>query len=121
MLVLEGVWAQRPRQAVRRRSRPKTARAALPLRDPSADRSGPARAPFQRPARALLQAHWQERPALVRTESPRYLGRAVVALAADADVLSKSGRVPRVADLASEYEFNDIDGRQVGPFEVDAT
>ena len=27
------------------------------------------------------EAHWQERPALARTESPRYLGRAVAALA----------------------------------------
>ena len=31
------------------------------------------------------EAHWQERPALARTESPRYLGRAVAALAADAE------------------------------------
>lgn len=64
------------------------------------------------------EKHWQERPALARTESPRYLGRAVAALAADPDVLRKSGRVLLVADLAREYGFTDVDGRQVGAFEI---
>jgi NAD(P)-dependent dehydrogenase (short-subunit alcohol dehydrogenase family) len=65
------------------------------------------------------ETHWQERPALARTESPRYLGRAVVALAGDTRVMDKTGRALRVADLAHEYGFTDIDGRQVGPFELD--
>ena len=39
------------------------------------------------------EAHWQERPALARTESPRYLGRAVAALAADPNVLAQERRV----------------------------
>lgn len=64
------------------------------------------------------EAHWQERPALARTESPRYLGRAIAALAADPKVMAKSGEVLRVADLAREYGFTDIDGRQVEPFEM---
>lgn len=66
------------------------------------------------------EAHWHERPALARTESPRYLGRAVAALAADAGVMAKSGGVHRVADLATEYGFTDIDGRRVPAFELDA-
>ncbi len=66
------------------------------------------------------EAHWQERPALARTESPRYLGRAVVALAADPKVMDKSGAVLRVGDLAREYGFTDTDGRQPAPFELDA-
>ncbi|MGK6310128.1 SDR family oxidoreductase [Variovorax sp. DT-64] len=65
------------------------------------------------------EAHWHERPALARTESPRYLGRAVVALARDGRVLDKSGGVHRVADLAHEYGFTDVDGRQVPAFELD--
>jgi NAD(P)-dependent dehydrogenase (short-subunit alcohol dehydrogenase family) len=65
------------------------------------------------------EAHWQERPALARTESPRYLGRAVAALAADREIMAKSGRVLRVADLAQAYGFTDIDGRQVPAFEMD--
>jgi len=64
------------------------------------------------------ESHWQERPALARTESPRYLGRAVAALAADRAVSSKSGRVLLVADLAREYGFSDIDGRQPSAFEI---
>lgn len=63
--------------------------------------------------------HWREHPEFARTESPRYLGRAVVALAADPDVLEKSGGVYRVGDLAREYGFTDVDGRVVPPFEMD--
>ncbi|WGT66093.1 SDR family NAD(P)-dependent oxidoreductase [Variovorax paradoxus] len=64
------------------------------------------------------EAHWRERPALARTESPRYLGRAIAALAGDARVMQKSGGVHRVADLAREYGFTDIDGRQPEAFEL---
>jgi NAD(P)-dependent dehydrogenase (short-subunit alcohol dehydrogenase family) len=64
------------------------------------------------------EEHWRERPALARTESPRYLGRAVAHLAADPRVMEKSGRVLRVADLAREYGFTDVDGRQVEAFEI---
>jgi len=66
------------------------------------------------------EAHWTERPALARTESPRYLGRAVAALAGDPKVLDKSGAVHRVADLAREYGFTDTDGRQVEAFEIES-
>lgn len=65
------------------------------------------------------EAHWRECPALARTESPRYLGRAVAALAQDAAILQKTGQVLRVADLAKAYGFTDVDGRQVPPFELD--
>ncbi len=66
------------------------------------------------------EAHWHEKPALARTESPRYLGRAVAALAADPQILAQSGQVLRVGDLARRYGFTDVDGRQVPPFEIDA-
>ncbi|MBX3159020.1 MAG: SDR family oxidoreductase [Deltaproteobacteria bacterium] len=62
--------------------------------------------------------HWRDVPPLARTESPRYLGRAVVALAADPAILAKSGGVYAVGDLAVEYGFTDIDGRVVPPFEM---
>jgi NAD(P)-dependent dehydrogenase (short-subunit alcohol dehydrogenase family) len=67
------------------------------------------------------EQHWRERPALARTESPRYLGRAVAALAADPKVLEKTGRVLLVGDLAQEYGFTDIDGRVVPPFRMEAS
>lgn len=46
------------------------------------------------------------------SESTRYVGRAVAALAADRSVLQKSGRVHFVAELAREYGFTDLDGTQ---------
>jgi NAD(P)-dependent dehydrogenase (short-subunit alcohol dehydrogenase family) len=67
------------------------------------------------------EEHWREVPALAGTESPRYVGRAVVALAADPEVLNKSGQVYRVGDLAIEYDFTDVDGRRVPPFELPDT
>jgi NAD(P)-dependent dehydrogenase (short-subunit alcohol dehydrogenase family) len=66
------------------------------------------------------EAHWHERPALAGTESPRYVGCAVAALAADPHVLDRTGQVLRVGDLAAEYGFTDIDGRRVPPFELEA-
>jgi hypothetical protein len=43
-------------------------------------------------------------------ESPRFVGRGVAALAGDPQVIEKTGRAIRVADLADEYGFTDIDG-----------
>ncbi|MFN2537908.1 MAG: SDR family NAD(P)-dependent oxidoreductase [Mycobacteriales bacterium] len=43
-------------------------------------------------------------------ESPRFVGRGVAALASDPKVLEKTGKAIRVADLADEYGFTDIDG-----------
>lgn len=62
--------------------------------------------------------HWQEVTALQQTESPRYVGRAICALASDQHILEKTGQVFRVGDLATEYTFTDIDGRQVPPFRL---
>ena len=53
-------------------------------------------------------------------ESPEYIGRAVVALAGDANVMAKSGRVLTVGHLAAEYGFTDVDGRQRPPFQIEA-
>ncbi|MDF2694332.1 MAG: 3-oxoacyl-[acyl-carrier protein] reductase [Labilithrix sp.] len=64
------------------------------------------------------ESNWHERPALARTESPRYLGRAIAALAADANVQKKSGTTQLVGELAREYGFTDIDGRVIPPFEI---
>ncbi|HEX2876210.1 MAG TPA: SDR family NAD(P)-dependent oxidoreductase [Polyangiaceae bacterium] len=65
------------------------------------------------------ESTWREQPALARTESPRYLGRGVVALASDVDVMTKSGTTQTVGALALEYGFTDVDGRVVPPFELD--
>jgi dehydrogenase/reductase SDR family member 1 len=53
-------------------------------------------------------------------ETPRYSGRAVVALAADPDVLARSGRRFWTAALAADYGFSDEHGRTHPiPAEVD--
>ncbi|HEY7017160.1 MAG TPA: SDR family NAD(P)-dependent oxidoreductase [Gaiellaceae bacterium] len=49
-------------------------------------------------------------------ESPEFPGRAVAALAADPDVLSKSGGVYTTPVLAREYGFTDLDGKQQSAF-----
>jgi dehydrogenase/reductase SDR family member 1 len=46
------------------------------------------------------------------SESPQFIGRAVAALAADPAVLERSGQTLVAAELAEEYGFSDIDGKQ---------
>jgi len=48
--------------------------------------------------------------AALRTESPRFSGRAVVALARDPEVLRLSGQALTSRDLALRYGFRDVDG-----------
>jgi NAD(P)-dependent dehydrogenase (short-subunit alcohol dehydrogenase family) len=52
------------------------------------------------------------------TESPEYLGRAIRALATDPKILDRTGQVLTVGDLAAEYGFTDIDGRQPKAFRM---
>jgi dehydrogenase/reductase SDR family protein 1 len=47
---------------------------------------------------------------LSRAESPRFTGRAVAALAADPDRLSRTGQAIAVSQLAADYGFTDVDG-----------
>ena len=51
-------------------------------------------------------------------ETPAYLGRAIVALATDPNVLQKSGELLEVGTLAREYGFTDVDGSQPAPFRI---
>ncbi|WP_280339544.1 SDR family NAD(P)-dependent oxidoreductase [Nocardia neocaledoniensis] len=44
-------------------------------------------------------------------ETPRFAGRAVVALAADPGRGARAGKAWKVADLAVDYGFTDVDGR----------
>ncbi|KAJ1355871.1 Dehydrogenase reductase SDR member 1 [Parelaphostrongylus tenuis] len=54
--------------------------------------------------------------AFKQSESTEFVGKAVVALAADAKVQKKSGKVLMTYDLANEYGFKDIDGSLPGIF-----
>jgi NAD(P)-dependent dehydrogenase (short-subunit alcohol dehydrogenase family) len=49
---------------------------------------------------------------LAGSESPRFAGRAVTALAADDEVITRSGEILVAAELAAEYGFTDIDGHR---------
>lgn len=55
---------------------------------------------------------------LPETESVEYIGRAVAALASDPEVLRYTGKTLTAGDLALEYGFTDIDGRQIPAFRL---
>ena len=57
-----------------------------------------------------VMAHNHTPEELSRTKSVEHVGRAVAALAADANALEKPGRILTVGDLAREYGFTDTDG-----------
>jgi NAD(P)-dependent dehydrogenase (short-subunit alcohol dehydrogenase family) len=78
------------------------------------------RTEFVLAAMKATEETWRSVPALENTESPRYVGRAVARLAADPDVMRKSGELLHVADLADEYGFTDADGRRVPRFRLPA-
>lgn len=70
----------------------------------------------ERVERAMTSEEVKRRFRYDLSESTAYVGRAVVALARDAGVMGKSGRIHFVADLAEEYGFTDADGRRVPRF-----
>lgn len=62
----------------------------------------------------VTEANWRDGaaqdPHFAQSESPAYLGRAVAALAADPDILARSGRALATWDLSKDYGFTDEDG-----------
>lgn len=64
----------------------------------------------------VTEETWREAvkqdPHFVVSETPFYIGRAVVALARDPQVAKKSGQTLNTGDLALEYGFTDVDGSQ---------
>jgi NAD(P)-dependent dehydrogenase (short-subunit alcohol dehydrogenase family) len=66
----------------------------------------------------VMAAHAKQPFDLRQTESPTYLGRAVVALAGDSHVMRKSGELLTVGELAKEYGFSDVDETQPPPFRM---
>jgi NAD(P)-dependent dehydrogenase (short-subunit alcohol dehydrogenase family) len=47
-----------------------------------------------------------------QTESPEYIGRAIAALASDPGIMRRTGQTLAAGNLAREYGFTDVDGRQ---------
>jgi NAD(P)-dependent dehydrogenase (short-subunit alcohol dehydrogenase family) len=64
----------------------------------------------------VTEANWRDAIPKDRhfaaSETPAYLGRAVVALAADPGILGRSGEAVATWHLAREYGFTDADGSQ---------
>lgn len=62
----------------------------------------------------VTEATWRDAgkkdPHFLHSESPLFVGRAVAALAADPNVLARSGDVYSSWDLARDYGFTDADG-----------
>jgi NAD(P)-dependent dehydrogenase (short-subunit alcohol dehydrogenase family) len=58
---------------------------------------------------------WSEADFYAKTESVQYGGRGVASLAADPDVMKRSGDVLRALDLARTYGFTDVGGRLPEP------
>lgn len=56
---------------------------------------------------------------LSNSESPEFVGRAVVALAADPNVMRVTGSVLVAAQLGIDYGFSDIDGKTPRPLKLD--
>jgi NAD(P)-dependent dehydrogenase (short-subunit alcohol dehydrogenase family) len=55
---------------------------------------------------------------LSNSESPRFIGRVIAALASDTEIMNKSGEVLVAAALGREYGVTDIDGKQPKPLTV---
>src|SRR5262245_13330776 len=64
----------------------------------------------------VTEANWREGankdPNFIASETPFFVGRAIAALAADPDVIKKSGGLYSSWGLAKEYGFTDVDGSQ---------
>ena len=68
-----------------------------------------------RTEKVMQAAEWLD---LSNSESPQFIGRAVVALASDPGVMERTGRILIAASLGQEYGFTDIDGKTPRPLAV---
>ena len=68
-----------------------------------------------RTEKVMEAAQWLD---LSNSESPEFIGRAIVALATDPDALRHTGKVLVAASLASDYGFTDIDGATPRPLTI---
>jgi NAD(P)-dependent dehydrogenase (short-subunit alcohol dehydrogenase family) len=68
-----------------------------------------------RTEKVMAAAQWLD---LSNSESPQFIGRAVVALANDPGIMNKTGMVLVAAALAQEYGFTDVDGTVPRPLSL---
>jgi dehydrogenase/reductase SDR family protein 1 len=65
-----------------------------------------------RTEKVMEAAQWLN---LNNSESPNFIGRAVVGLADDAAIMNKSGKILVAAALEQEYGLSDVDGKTPRP------
>jgi dehydrogenase/reductase SDR family member 1 len=68
-----------------------------------------------RTEKVMEAAQWLD---LSNSESPEFIGRAVVALASDTNAMRHTGQVLVAAALAKEYGFVDVDGKSPRPLTI---
>jgi dehydrogenase/reductase SDR family protein 1 len=68
-----------------------------------------------RTEKVMEAAQWLD---LSNSESPEFIGRAVVALAGDPNAMRYSGQVLVAAALAREYGFTDVEGKSPRPLTI---
>lgn len=54
----------------------------------------------------------EQDPDFLHSETPFFVGQAVASLAADPNVMDKTGQLLSSWDLSDEYGFSDADGRR---------
>ncbi|MFZ0820572.1 MAG: SDR family NAD(P)-dependent oxidoreductase [Candidatus Acidiferrales bacterium] len=69
-----------------------------------------------RTEKVLQAAAWLD---MSNSESPEFIGRAVVALADDADIMQVTGKVVVAASLAQKVGFADVDGNRPRPLTLE--
>lgn len=64
----------------------------------------------------VTEVNWRDavakEPYFAESETPHFIGRAVVALASDPNIHNKAGQALATWHLAEEYGFDDVDGRR---------
>ncbi len=60
----------------------------------------------------VLQLYGEKVQTSKAKETPEFVGRAVVAMKQDPDLLAKTGKVVMAFELAEEYDYTDIDGNK---------
>jgi NAD(P)-dependent dehydrogenase (short-subunit alcohol dehydrogenase family) len=68
-----------------------------------------------RTEKVMEAAAWLD---MSNSESPQFIGRAVAALAADPNVIDRTGKILIAAALAKGYNFTDIDGKTPRPLTI---
>jgi hypothetical protein len=70
----------------------------------------------------VMEENWkdavQQEAGFINSETPRFIGRAIVHLSADENVHRFNGKSVTAYDVSQVYSFTDLDGRQPNCWEA---